>query len=269
MRFSEFLSYASAYFKQWQRYLRIRKILTHNWSQACTLKRNFRYLLFKHKWVICTAATNTAVRPTLCFLTCNSCTLNSTRICWVYEENLSLQRTLYNCRSFLSNHYKGLVTLCCFLREASIVNFTRVEGRKCRARKTQSHWWVFKVINNPNGKVPKPEKLPSTHSTAKHGPFSFTIQIIPILKRYLIFIPKDITWRINRSYNYVALVKLCIGFAYVIKWAKLEKVPERVRSIRKLATSTQAQAQKHISKQNVGENKVGGQECDKIGYYRY
>lgn len=47
-------------------------------------------------------------------------------------------------------------------------------------------------------------------------------------------------------------------FAYVIKQAKLEKVPERVRSVSKLATSSPAQAQKHISKQNVRENKVEG-----------
>lgn len=132
-------------------------------------------------------------------------------------------------------------------------------------------WWLLApfllIISRA---APKTETTSRNPPTAKHffTPFNFTIQIIPILKCSLGFIQKDITWRINRSYNYVALVKLCIGFAYVIKWAKLEKVPERVRSIRKLATSMQAQAQKHISKQNVGENGAG-QECDKVGNYRY
>lgn len=45
--------------------------------------------------------------------------------------------------------------------------------------------------------------------------------------------------------------------------AKLEKVPERVRSTRKLATAMQAPAQKHLSKQNVGKNKEGREKGDK------
>lgn len=111
------------------------------------------------------------------------------------------------------------------------------------------------------------ERAPNTETglpsppTAKNvlTPFSFTIQIIPTLKCSLGFLQKGITWRINRRYNYTDFIKLFIGFAYVIKWAKLEKVPERVRSIRKLAMSMPSSSTKHISKQNGGETRgVGG-----------
>lgn len=42
-------------------------------------------------------------------------------------------------------------------------------------------------------------------------------------------------------------------------------VPERVRSIRKLAVTTQAQVQKYFSKQNVGKTKGEGREVIKQG----